>query len=217
MKVWDAWVRLTHWAIALLIPLSWWSVETDRMALHMLSGTTILALLIFRVAWGFWGSDTARFGAFLRSPLAALRHLRELHLREPDTEIGHNAAGGWMVLVLLGLIAVQVGSGLFASSEPGMSYADHGPLALRVSDDASEWLTELHETNAWVMLGAIALHLLAVLAYRVLKGQDLVRPMFSGRKLLPARVAPPRLGSAWRALPLLAIAAAIAFGLLRSG
>ena len=79
------------------------------MELHFLSGYSIIALLLFRVAWGFVGSETARFSHFLKSPLAALRHLARLHRREPDTEIGHNAAGGWMVLVMLVLLAVQVG------------------------------------------------------------------------------------------------------------
>jgi cytochrome b len=219
VRVWDPWVRLVHWAIVLLIPLSWWSVETDRMELHMLSGTMLLALLIFRLAWGFWGSETARFGAFLRSPVAGLRHLAQLRRREPDTEIGHNAAGGWMVLVMLALLATQAVTGLFASSEPGMSYADHGPLALRVTDDTSEWLTDIHVSNAWVMLAAVALHVLAVLTYRLLKGQDLVGPMLTGRKSLPAPLArkPPRIAGAWHAVPLLALAAAIAFGIARAG
>ena len=79
------------------------------MELHFLCGYSILTLLLFRLAWGFAGSETARFSRFLKSPVAALQHLAHLHRREPDTEIGHNAAGGWMVLVMLALLAVQVG------------------------------------------------------------------------------------------------------------
>ena len=77
------------------------------MELHFLSGYTVLTLLLFRLVWGFVGSDTARFAGFLRSPAAALRHLAHIDRREPDGTIGHNAAGGWMVLVMLALLLVQ--------------------------------------------------------------------------------------------------------------
>ena len=147
----------------------------------------MVTLLLFRLAWGAAGSDTARFARFLRSPVAALRHLSHLRRREPDTEIGHNAAGGWMVLVLLGLLLVQAASGLFANHEPGMTYDAHGPLALRVSDATSAWLTRIHHRTFYLIVAAAGLHVLAVLAYRVLKGQDLVRPMVTGFKSLPAR------------------------------
>ena len=75
----------------------------------------MLTLVLFRIGWGFVGSDTARFGRFLRSPVAALRHLRHFRRPAPDREIGHNAAGGWMVLVLLALLLAQPLTGLFAA------------------------------------------------------------------------------------------------------
>ena len=103
------------------------------MELHFWSGYAIIALLLFRLVWGFVGSETARFSRFLRSPRAALHHLSRLHRREPDTEIGHNAAGGWMVLVLLGLVAVQVATGLFANDD----IATEGPLYNHVSKERS--------------------------------------------------------------------------------
>jgi cytochrome b len=58
----------------------------------------------FRIVWGFVGSDTARFARFLASPHAATRHLARLFRREPDVQVGHNPAGGWMVLLLLALL-----------------------------------------------------------------------------------------------------------------
>ena len=106
MKVWDLPVRLFHWAIVVLIFFAWGTQEWNHMEWHVWVGYTILTLLLFRLVWGFIGSDTARFVRFLRSPLAALRHLAHLRRREPDREIGHNAAGGWMVLVMLALIGV---------------------------------------------------------------------------------------------------------------
>lgn len=213
VKVWDGWVRLVHWSVLLLLGLSWWSIETGRMQLHYLSGYTVLTLVLFRIGWGFLGSDTARFGHFLRSPLAALRHLRDLGRRELEPEVGHNPAGGWMVLVLLLLLLAQPLTGLFADS----GYGDHGPLAKKVSAETSDWLTGLHHRNFKLILAAAALHVLAVAGYALLKGQNLVRPMLTGRKSLPATVAPPRLGSPWLAAALLGAAALLVYGISRLG
>ena len=213
VKVWDFWVRLVHWAIVLLIGLSWWAMRTHRVQLHFLSGYTVLTLVLFRLGWGIIGSDTARFTRFLRSPLAALRHVAVLRRREPDREIGHNAAGGWMVLVLLGLLLTQALTGLFADS----GYGDYGPLAKRVSGATSDWLTGIHHRSFNLILAAAGLHVLAVLAYRLLKGQNLVRPMVTGMKELPAGVAAPRLGSPLLAATLLGVAALLVWGLSRLG
>src|SRR3712207_997570 len=174
VKVWDGWIRLVHWSVVSLIAVSWVSIKTGNAEVHYLSGYAVLTLLLFRVAWGVAGSDTARFARFLRSPAAAFRHLAHFRRREPDTEIGHNAAGGWMVLVLLGLLLVQAGSGLFANHEPGFTYDVHGPLALTVSDATSAWLTGVHHFTFNLILAAAGLHVLAVLAHHVVKGHDLI-------------------------------------------
>ena len=97
-----------------------------------------MALLLFRLAWGVVGSDTALFRRFLKSPLAAFRHLRHLRRRPADTEIGHNAAGGWMVLLMLLLLCVQVATGLCANDE----ISTQGPLADTVGPDGCCWFTE---------------------------------------------------------------------------
>lgn len=125
IRVWDAPTRLFHWAIVLLLCTSWVTQHENWMSLHFLSGYSMLTLLLFRLLWGFIGSDTARFSHFLHSPFAALRHLARLHRREPDIEIGHNAAGGWMVLLLFALLAVQVATGLCANDDGN----NQGPLA----------------------------------------------------------------------------------------
>ena len=101
IKVWDLPVRLFHWSIVALIAAAWVTQEVNMMDWHVWCGYAILTLLLFRLIWGFVGSDTSRFSAFLRSPMAAVRHLSHFTQRGPDNEIGHNAAGGWMVLVLL--------------------------------------------------------------------------------------------------------------------
>jgi cytochrome b len=209
VKVWDGWIRLVHWSIVALLGLSWWSINAGQMRIHYLSGYSVLTLVLFRIAWGLVGSETARFARFLRSPLAALRHLRELRQRGPDHEIGHNAAGGWMVLVLLGLLLAQPLTGLFADS----GYGDYGPLAKAVGPDTSDRLTGLHHRNFKLILIAATLHVGAVVAYALLKRHDLVRPMVTGRKRLPAGLAAPRLGSPLLAVGLLGASALLVYGI----
>jgi cytochrome b len=208
MRVWDLPTRLFHWLIVLLLPASWVSMKLDRMDLHMALGFAVLALLLFRLAWGFVGSDTARFGRFLRSPLAAFRHIRRIGVREPDTEIGHNAAGGWMVLLMLVLLAVQVGAGLCANDGGG----SEGPLAKYVGERWSDRLSFVHALNFKLILAAVALHVTAIVVYAVVKRHNLLRPMITGKKRLPAATRAPRLASPLLALLVLAVAAAVAVG-----
>jgi cytochrome b len=211
MKVWDLPVRLFHWAIVVLIFLAWATEEWDRMDWHVWIGYTILTLLLFRLAWGFVGSDTARFLWFLRSPVAAWRHLSHLRRREPDHEIGHNAAGGWMVLVMLGLLGVQAGTGLFSNDDANTE----GPLLHLVGKQQSDWLSHIHSLNFNLIEGVIILHVLAIILYGVLKRQNLVRPLVTGMKLMPADMRAPRMVSPIWALALLAVAAGAVAGIVR--
>jgi len=213
VKVWDGWIRLVHWSIIVLLAVSYGAIKANWMNLHYLSGYAMLALVLFRIAWGFLGSDTARFARFLHSPVYALQHLRDLPKREPDREIGHNAAGGWMVLVLLGLLLAQPLTGLFADS----TYGDFGPLAKAVPGDLSDRLTGLHHQNFNLILLAAGLHIAAVLTYALVKKQDLVRPMITGYKILPLDLPAPRLGSPWLAATLLGVAALLVYGISRLG
>jgi cytochrome b len=189
IKVWDLPVRLFHWAIVVLIFFSWGTQELNYMDWHVRSGCAILTLLLFRVMWGFVGSDTARFTRFLRGPSAAWRHLAHLRRPEPDREIGHNAAGGWMVLVMLALIGAQAGTGLFANDDANTE----GPLMHLVDKDRSDWLSHIHSVNFKLIEGAIVLHVLAIVWYAFLKRQNLVRPMVTGVKLMPKDTPAPRL------------------------
>jgi cytochrome b len=203
VRVWDLPMRLFHWVIVLLVGFSWLSAHYDWMDWHVLSGYAVLTLLLFRLVWGVIGSDTARFRRFIAGPRALLRHLAHLTRREPDLEVGHNAAGGWMVLVLLLLLAVQVGTGLFANDD----VFTQGPLAEIFDKSISDWLSHIHRLNFTLIEIAVAVHVLAVLTYAVLKRQDLVRPMLTGRKRLPPDLPRPRMASTWLALVLLVVAA----------
>jgi cytochrome b len=210
MKVWDAPTRLFHWAIVLLVIGSYVTNRLDWMGWHMRLGYTTLTLLLFRLAWGFIGSDTSRFSNFLTDPVAALRHLAQFAQREPDTEIGHNAAGGWMVLVMLLDLFVQAGTGLFSNDDVSVN----GPLRHLVSKSTSDTLSAIHSANFYVLLGLIVLHILAIVAYATVKRQDLVRPMVTGKKRLPAATRQPRLANPALAAAALASSAVLVWALV---
>jgi cytochrome b len=208
MRVWDLPTRLFHWLLVVLLLAAYIARWLLIMPVHMAIGETVLALLLFRLVWGFVGSDTARFGRFLVSPLAGLRHLATFTVREPDTQIGHNAAGGWMVIVLLLVVAAQVCTGLCAH---GKGHHSAGPLASYVGDDVAARMAVAHGVIFNCILAAVALHVLAVVGYAVFKRQDLVRPMISGKKRLPAITRAPRMASPYRALAVLVVCGAIAW------
>jgi cytochrome b len=203
IKIWDLPTRLFHWLLVILIAMAWGSQEFNNMDLHVLTGYAILVLLIFRVIWGFVGSDTARFRHFLRSPFAAIAHLLYIHRREPDRDIGHNAAGGWMVLVMLALVGVQAGTGLFANDDANTE----GPLMHFVEKDTSDWLSHIHSVNFTLIEAAIVLHILAILTYAVLKRRNLVWPFLTGSKTMPEDVQAPRLVNPLWGVIVLAVAA----------
>ncbi len=191
IRVWDVPVRLVHWLLVVLVAASYVTAHFGWIELHFYSGYGILTLLLFRLVWGVVGSDTARFRNFLVSPIAGLVHLSHLGRREPDNQIGHNAAGGWMVLFMLALLLVQAGTGLFSRDD----ISSEGPLAHYISADASDRITSLHAFNFNLILAAIGLHILAILAYAGFKRHDLIKPMVTGKKRLPAATKPPRIAS----------------------
>ncbi len=208
MRVWDLPIRLFHWVLVLLVPAIYLTGESGNLDLHLRLGYALLALLLFRLVWGIVGSETARFGRFLVSPMAGLRHLARFGGREPDSQVGHNAAGGWMVLLMLLLLATEVASGLAANDGLGLV---EGPLARHVGGRISDLMTAVHSVAVNLLLAAVALHLLAIVLYAAVKGQNLVRPMITGKKRLPAATRAPHLASPVLALLVLAAAAAVAW------
>lgn len=179
LRVWDLPLRLTHWSFAILVPTLWWSAENSQWALHKRFGLTLLGLLIFRILWGLMGTRTARFASFVRGPGAVLTYLRG-GAGEASKMIGHNPVGALSVLALLAVMLVQVSTGLFT----GDPYdGATGPLNGLVKVSTAAALTEWHEWFYWIVLGMVTLHLCAITFYAVAKQNDLVSPMFSGRKL----------------------------------
>ncbi|MDJ0977378.1 MAG: cytochrome b/b6 domain-containing protein [Erythrobacter sp.] len=183
VRVWDLPLRLTHWSFALLVPALWWSAENSQWALHKRFGIALLGLLVFRLLWGFLGTRTARFRSFVKGPGAVLAYVTGRAGAAAD-KIGHNPLGALSVLGLLAVMMVQVGSGLFAGDPfDGAT----GPLNPLVGVATADALTEWHEWFYWVVLGFVALHLSAITFYAVVRQNDLVSPMLSGRKLLKGR------------------------------
>ena len=213
IKVWDVPVRLFHWLLVALVTLSASTgyLGGNLMRWHIWSGCAILGLLIFRLLWGFAGSGTARFANFVRGPRAALGYARGLFSRRPSHTPGHNPLGGWMVLLLLASALLQAASGLFSNDD----IATEGPLYHLVSKATSDAITAVHTKNAVVLLALIGLHVAAVLFYLGYKRENLVWPMFTGVKRLPAQALPPaRFAGVPRALALAALAAAALYGIL---
>lgn len=178
--VWDLPTRLFHWTLLGLVVFQWASAEIggDLMDYHLLTGYAIAALVVFRVAWGFAGNRYARFGNFLRGVGPTLEYARAMRAKTAPRYLGHNPLGGWMVLALLGTLAVQVTTGLFANDD----VMTEGPLRHLVSDRASSLLTEVHGLVYNLLVALVALHVVAVYAHRIFRKEDLIRPMLTGYK-----------------------------------
>jgi cytochrome b len=197
--VWDAPIRVFHWLIVALVAAAYATWRLNWMVWHQWTGDAVLALLLFRLLWGFFGGETARFSHFVTSPRTAVQHLKYAFQREPDRQVGHNPAGGWMVLLLLALLLAETLTGLYVAND----IADVGPLTEVVPAWAANAIEASHATLWDVLLGATVLHVLAIAAFAAIKGQNLLRPMITGTKVLPASIAAPRTGSPARAILLL--------------
>jgi cytochrome b len=216
VHVWDAAVRVFHWLLVALIAFMWWSgrQKGDWLNYHFYAGYTILTLLVFRIIWGFVGGTHARFADFIYGPGAIIAYLKTLPSRTAAKFAGHNPVGGWSVVLMILCVAVQAGTGLFANNE---DYGFEGPLVKLVSGATSTWLTGIHRVSINVLLVLIAVHISAVVYYLVYKKENLIAPMFHGRKQLPESlaVAQRRIGGLGRALLVLAIAAAVVYFVVR--
>src|SRR5580704_5402354 len=202
--VWDIPIRVVHWLIVVLVAAAYATWRLNWMVWHGWVGDALLTLLLFRLLWGFFGSETARFSRFLTSPRLAFQHLKYAFRREPDRQVGHNPAGGWMVLLLLVLLLVETLTGLYIAND----IADEGPLTEVVPAWAANAIESSHAILWDVLLAAIVLHVLAIAGFAAIKGQNLVRPMITGTKVLPVNSPAPQIAGLARATLLLAVAAA---------
>lgn len=194
VQVWDIAVRLFHWSLVAGFTIAWLS-EDDFETLHAYAGYLVLALISFRVAWGFIGSRYARFSNFVYGFGRIKGYLSSMLAGRPEHYLGHNPAGGLMVVIML--------VGLFALSYSGLkTYATEGkgplaqaeislvPAALADDDEqrkrapGHKFWEEVHEFLANFMLLLVIVHITGVMVSSVVHRENLVRAMVDGKKYI---------------------------------
>ncbi len=208
VRIWDLPTRLFHWLLAACVIglVVTGSVGGNWMNWHLRLGYAVLTLLLFRLVWGFIGGRWSRFASFVYAPSSLLAHLRGQS--KPEHVAGHTPLGALSVFALLLVLAVQVGTGLVSDDE----IAFFGPLARFVSADTAGAATSYHKDVGKLLVLALAgLHVLAILFYKLVKKQGLVRAMVVGDKALATPVPGARDTAATR---LLALGVLVACGLV---
>ena len=165
-KVWDAFIRITHWTLVVAIVLAYFS-HGGLLTLHRVAGYTVIALVAARVVWGFMGGTFARFANFVPSPPRLLRYLCLLLRHRETRTLGHNAAGGAMIVALLVLLAAISATGLLLDSS---AYRDYRPLH------------SMHDGLSDVLMVLIVVHIVGVLHASWRHKENLIAAMFTGRK-----------------------------------
>ena len=208
VKVWDLFVRVAHWTIAVAFFIAYFT-EDDLLTLHVWAGYTVGLFVVLRVLWGFIGPRHARFSDFLYSPFKVWAYLLEQMTFRAKRYLGHSPAGGAMTIVLLICLAATVWTGLelyaaeknagplaAISDEVASTGSAKPPVLMRVSDDdhkregrrgereeeAGEFWEELHEVLANVMLVLVLIHIVGVLLASVVHSENLPMAMITGRK-----------------------------------
>lgn len=179
VEVWDLPLRIFHWVLVALLIAAVVSgkIGGNAMDTHLKTGYCITVLLVFRILWGFVGSHHARFVSFVRGIRCVAAYCRKLIRGEAHAECGHNPLGGWMVIVMLTVLAIQACTGWFANDD----IMSEGPLAAMVDKDMSDYLTVIHKLNFEALAVLAGMHVLAIGFYLLVKKTNLIRPMISGR------------------------------------
>ena len=174
ITVWDMPVRFCHWGIVALIIALYITAKSGNMEMHALWGKLLLTLIFYRMCWGFIGSETALFEKFLCNPFELWAYLRG-KLMAP--RYGHNPLGGWSIMAMLAVLAVQAILGLCSRDD----VLFEGPIVKYLGEHISNRITHLHKLDFYfVLLPLIALHIGAVLYYYYVKKRDLISPMITG-------------------------------------
>jgi cytochrome b len=211
--VWDLPTRLFHWLLVLLVVISFVTAKIggNAMQYHEWSGFAILALLLFRLAWGIVGSRQSRFTTFVKGPATVWRYAAKLVHRDSPRSLGHNPLGGWSILAMLLALLVQAGTGLFANDD----IITEGPLYEWVSKATSDWLTRIHKINQEAIILLVAVHVFAVLFYLFFKRENLIKPMITGVKPWSGADDLPASGRTWIAAVIAGLAATAVYLLVR--
>lgn len=184
VRIWDLPTRVFHALLALAVVAAVVSAKIGgaAMAWHFRFGYLVFALLLFRLLWGFVGGRWSRFASFLHAPAVTLRYLRGRSSPADALDVGHSPLGALSVFAVLGVLAVQVATGLVGDDE----IANVGPLNRFVAGATGLAATAWHKGwGQWTVLALVALHVAAVAVY-AWRGRNLVAPMVHGDKILPA-------------------------------
>ncbi len=180
IKVWDPLVRVFHWSLVASFAIAYLT-EDDLLGVHTWAGYVVAGLVAFRLIWGLVGTRHARFSDFVRGPATVMAYLKDIAAFRARRYIGHNPAGGVMVLALLIMLILTCVSGIAVYGiEPGA-----GPLAgalAGLSHDAGEAIGEVHEVLANLTLFLVVMHVAGVVLAGVQHEENLVRAMVTGRK-----------------------------------
>lgn len=166
VKVWDPLVRLFHWSLVVAFGVAW-ATGDELQTVHEIAGYTIAGLVAFRIVWGLVGSTHARFTDFVRSPAAVAGYLVDTARLRARRYLGHNPAGGAMILALLVMLAVICTTGFLMTTDAFWGV---------------EWVEETHEVAVNLTLVLIGLHLAGVFVASFEHRENLVRAMITGRK-----------------------------------
>jgi cytochrome b len=166
VKVWDPFVRVFHWSLAGLFLLAY-ATGDEIENLHIAAGYAIAGLLAVRIVWGCVGPRHARFSDFARSPRAVLAYLRDVALLRAPRYLGHNPAGGAMILALIAMLTGTCITGYMMTTAAYWG---------------SELLEEVHETFANLTVGLVVVHVLGVLVSSFEHRENLVKAMITGEK-----------------------------------
>ena len=182
LRIWDLPLRVFHWSLVACVAGAFLSIELAEdnpafMPWHKSFGLAVLSLLLFRLVWGFVGGSHARFSHFVKGPAAILDYLRQFKSHRTPW-IGHNPLGALSVLAMLASLLVQAGSGFLMSK--------WGLLLPIVGESAMHLVRELHEANPGLLVALVALHLAAIAYYAIVRHDNLVHPMLSGKRKIPA-------------------------------
>lgn len=197
LRVWDLPTRLFHWTLAVVVIALVVTAKVGGawMDWHLVLGHVALALVVFRLFWGFVGGHWSRFTTFVRGPAAIWRYLRGQERPGP----GHSPLGALSVLALLLVLLAQVTSGLM--TDDAVFHA--GPLVSHVSTDWVDTASSYHKQwGQWLVLALVVLHLLAIVFYTRIRRQTLVRPMLTGDQVATDSAPASRDGWAQRVLAL---------------
>lgn len=172
VRIWDLPTRLFHWALAACVIGALVTVKLGGLYMdwHVRFGLATFGLILFRLIWGIIGPRYARFAQFVRGPGALMQYLRGKRYA------GHNPLGALSVVAMMLVLGFQATSGLFTTDDIMIQ----GPLYGYASEDTASLLTRLHKQNEWIIYGLLALHLLAVAWYAVVRRKRLVRAMING-------------------------------------